>query len=97
MFISGAGIEATGANGQVDPNCVVVKRGIFAGAAVLALATFSLSIGAYILLNNSDAGNKTADIAIGLPQFPQSIGPQQYQQDFYAQEPQKPTIICIDK
>lgn len=90
MFISGAGIEATGANGHVDVNCAVVKRGVFTSASMLALATFSLSIGAYILLNNADASTKTSGIAMGQPQFPQgSTGMQQFQSGIYAEEPQK--------
>ncbi|KAJ4778075.1 hypothetical protein LUZ62_062332 [Rhynchospora pubera] len=77
IFILGAMIEAKGANGNVDENCAVVIPGRFAIAATLALATVSLSVGAYTLLKSTNGTNHADGIAIGVPsQTPQTVAPQ---------------------
>ncbi|KAJ3689489.1 hypothetical protein LUZ61_018653 [Rhynchospora tenuis] len=87
MFLVGAGIEAKGTNGNIDYNCTTILAGRFAIAAILALATFILSVGAYILLSSSN-NTQAAGIAMGLPpQLPQTAVPQQFPPG--VSEPQK--------
>lgn len=62
--------------------CYVVKPGVFAGAAVLSLASVVLGIIYYITITSTKAGNDTwaghaapnqPGIAMGQPQFPQHV------------------------
>ncbi|KAF2930933.1 hypothetical protein DAI22_05g172900 [Oryza sativa Japonica Group] len=60
--------------GATMPDCYVVKRGIFAGAAVLALAATAFGITSYVMLRTQadEAPAKKpplAGVAMGQPQF----------------------------
>ncbi|KAJ4784946.1 hypothetical protein LUZ62_036192 [Rhynchospora pubera] len=88
MFLIGAGIEARGTNGNIDYDCMTIIAGRFAIAAILALFTFNLSVGAYILLSSSNS-TQAGGIAMGHPpQHPPTAVPQQFPPG--VSEPQKP-------
>ncbi|KAF0925607.1 hypothetical protein E2562_017191 [Oryza meyeriana var. granulata] len=80
LFVMGAAGNGDGARATV-PDCYVLKDGIFAGAAVLALAATAFGITSYVMLRrNADeapAGAPKpaeqpplAGIQMGNPQFP---------------------------
>ncbi|KAK1303186.1 hypothetical protein QJS10_CPB11g00070 [Acorus calamus] len=63
--------------------CFVVKPGVFAGAAVLSLASISLGIVYYVVLSSMKGTQQTPQnnnpgIAMGQPQFPVPPYPPQY-------------------
>lgn len=70
------GADKNGPGGQTNDldNCYVVKPGIFAGGAICALFTMSLSITAFIISSPpTDAASKPADqqgVVMGTPQYP---------------------------
>ncbi|KAF0925613.1 hypothetical protein E2562_017197 [Oryza meyeriana var. granulata] len=81
LFVEGAAWNANVAR-DTAPVCYVLKDGVFAGAAVLALAATALGIASYVMLrrqpNEGPAGAVAswrqpllqARIAMGHPQFP---------------------------
>ncbi|KAJ4773517.1 hypothetical protein LUZ62_057774 [Rhynchospora pubera] len=81
LFIVGADKNGTGGQTTSLDACYVVKPGIFAGAAICALATMCLSISAYIVASPPTTtaagapakanGVQYADgVVMGTPQFP---------------------------
>uniref|UniRef100_A0A0E0PMY0 Uncharacterized protein n=1 Tax=Oryza rufipogon TaxID=4529 RepID=A0A0E0PMY0_ORYRU len=73
LFGVGAVVNIEG-KGATMPDCYVVKRGIFAGAAVLALAATAFGITSYVMLRTQadEAPAKKpplAGVAMGQPQF----------------------------
>uniref|UniRef100_A0A0D3G817 Transmembrane protein n=1 Tax=Oryza barthii TaxID=65489 RepID=A0A0D3G817_9ORYZ len=73
LFGVGAVVNIEGKRATM-PDCYVVKRGIFAGAAVLALAATAFGITSYVMLRTQadEAPAKKpplAGVAMGQPQF----------------------------
>lgn len=73
--------------------CYVVKPGVFAGGAILSLASVSLGILCYLTLTKAKMSNNAswvsgegASIAMGQPQFPpqSTQGPVFVHEDTYA-------------
>uniref|UniRef100_A0A804Q304 Uncharacterized protein n=1 Tax=Zea mays TaxID=4577 RepID=A0A804Q304_MAIZE len=73
LFIQGAAWNANVVRVEQAPYCPYLKDGVFAGAAVLALAATALSITSFIMQRTQPAAAATATAtasAVGTPNMP---------------------------
>uniref|UniRef100_A0A0E0L2Y7 Uncharacterized protein n=1 Tax=Oryza punctata TaxID=4537 RepID=A0A0E0L2Y7_ORYPU len=70
LFVMGAAGNGDGKR-ATWPDCYVLKDGIFAGAAVLALAATAFGITSYVMVSRqADEAPAEQRVAMGNPQFP---------------------------
>lgn len=70
LFIQGAAWNANVVRVEQAPYCPYLKDGVFAGAAVLALAATALSITSFIMQRTQPAAAATATATVGTPNMP---------------------------